>query len=89
MGYREDVKMVKALADENRLEILQLLKSGEKCACVLLDELNITQPTLSHHMKLLCDCGLVNYRKDGKWMRYSISKEGSEKLKEMIDHYFM
>lgn len=89
MGYREDVKMVKALADENRLEILQLLKSGEKCACVLLDELNITQPTLSHHMKLLCDCGLVNYRKDGKWMRYSISKEGSEELKEMIDHYFM
>ena len=89
MGYREDVKMVKALADENRLEILQLLKSGEKCACVLLDELNITQPTLSHHMKLLCDCGLVNYRKDGKWMRYSISKEGSEELKEMIDHLFM
>ena len=89
MGYREDVKMVKALADENRLEILQLLKSGEKCACVLLDELNITQPTLSHHMKLLCDCGLVNYRKDGKWMRYSISKEGSEELKEMIDHFFM
>ncbi len=68
----------KALADENRIRILKLLQSGEKCACVLLDDLHITQPTLSHHMKILCDSGIVTGRKDGKWMHYSISNEGAE-----------
>lgn len=87
MGYREDAKIIKALADENRLRILDLLHSGEKCACVLLEKLNITQSTLSHHMKLLCDSALVNYRKDGKWMYYYISKEGSDVIKEMLLKY--
>lgn len=87
MGYREDVKMIKALADENRLAVLERLQSGEKCACVLLEELNITQSTLSHHMKLLCDSGLVEYRKEGKWMHYSISKEGSKAMQEMLMKY--
>ena len=84
MGYREDAKILKALADENRLRILSLLQEGERCACVLLEELNIT---LSHHMKLLCDSSLVDYRKDGKWMHYSISKEGSERVKNMLNNY--
>lgn len=66
----------KALGDENRIHILQLLQSGEKCACRLLEELPVSQPTLSHHMKILCDCGIVSGRKEGKWMHYSISKEG-------------
>lgn len=87
MGYKEDVKVIKALADENRLAILELLKDGEKCACVILEELNITQPTLSHHMKILCESGLINSRKDGKWMHYSLSIEGSKRLKEIILHY--
>ena len=68
MSYKEDVRMIKALADENRLRILECLHHGEKCACVILEELSITQSTLSHHMKLLCDCGLVDSRKDGRWM---------------------
>ena len=67
----------KALCDENRIRILKLLQSGEKCACVLLDDLKITQPTLSHHMKILCDSDIVVGRKDGKWTHYSISPEGS------------
>lgn len=66
----------KAFCDENRIQILELLRSGEKCACKLLDEMNITQPTLSHHMKILCDAGVVVGRKEGKWMHYSISEEG-------------
>lgn len=70
--------MFKALCDENRIKILKLLQGGEKCACVLLDDMHITQPTLSHHMKILCDSGIVVGRKDGKWMHYSISKEGAE-----------
>ena len=66
----------KAFCDENRGKILQMLKSGEKCACKLLEEMNITQPTLSHHMKILCDSGIVAGRRDGKWMYYSISGAG-------------
>lgn len=67
----------KALCDENRIRILKLLQSGEKCACVLLDDLQITQPTLSHHMKILCDSDIVVGRRDGKWTHYSISPEGA------------
>ncbi len=68
----------KAFCDENRIRILQILKDGEKCACRLLEALNITQPTLSHHMKTLLDSGIVNGRKEGKWMHYSISAEGAK-----------
>ena len=79
MELSEDkiVSVFKALCDENRISILKLLRSGEKCACKLLDELNVTQPTLSHHMKILCDSGIVVGRKEGKWMHYSISPEGA------------
>lgn len=66
----------KAFCDENRIKILMQLLKGEKCACVLLEDLHITQPTLSHHMKTLCDSGIVMGRKEGKWMHYSISSEG-------------
>ena len=69
--------MYKALSDENRIRILKLLQSGEKCACVLLEDLQITQPTLSHHMKILCESEIVVGRKDGKWTHYSISEEGA------------
>ena len=49
----------KALGDSNRLQIVQMLSDGEKCGCKLLEAFEITQPTLSHHMKILCECGLV------------------------------
>lgn len=70
-------EVFKALSDENRIKILQLLQGGEKCACVLLDDLHITQPTLSHHMKILCASDMVVGRKEGKWTYYSISPEGA------------
>ena len=87
MGYREDARKIKALADENRLAIMMSRRQREKCACYLLEELNISQSTLSHHMKLLCDSGLVDYRKEGKWMHYSLSEEGVNAFREMIDGY--
>ena len=65
--YNETIRVFKAFCDENRLSILSLLRTGEKCACDLLEDLRITQPTLSHHMKILCDAGIVQGRKDGKW----------------------
>ena len=87
MGFREDVRKVKALADENRLAIMLSLQHGEKCGCVLIEDLNVTQPTLSHHMKILCDSDLVNSRKEGKWMYDSISSEGVASYREMISRY--
>ena len=65
----------KALGDSNRLQIVQMLSDGEMCGCKLLEAFDITQPTLSHHMKILCDCGLVNDRKEGKWHRYYLNME--------------
>ena len=75
----------KALCDENRIRIMKLLRTGEKCACKLLEELNISQPTLSHHMKILCDSGIVVGRKEGKWMHYSISTEGSRIARDCLN----
>lgn len=74
----------KALGDENRIRILKLLSGGEKCACRLLEELNISQPTLSHHMKVLCDAGIVTARKEGKWMHYSICCDGVCQLRSLL-----
>ena len=87
MGVAEDVRRIKALADENRLAILLALQQGEKCACVLLEELSISQPTLSHHMKLLCDSGLVAARKEGKWMHYSLSREGFARASACLEAF--
>lgn len=74
--YEKTAKMFKAFCDENRLMILKLLADGEKCACVLLAELDIAQSTLSHHMKILCASGIVNYRRESKWMHYSLNPDG-------------
>lgn len=76
MNYKKTALLYKALSDENRIKIIELLRSGEKCACKLLEEIKVTQPTLSHHMKILCDAGVVSARKDGKWTHYSLSKDG-------------
>jgi ArsR family transcriptional regulator len=67
----------KALCDEKRLRILELLRGGEKCACVLIDRLDMGQSTLSYHMKILVESGLVQSRQEGKWTHYQISKAGS------------
>lgn len=74
--FNQDVKVFKAFCDPNRLRVLDILKSGEHCACKLLDILDVSQSTLSHHMKLLTDAKIVNVRKDGKWSHYSLSKDG-------------
>lgn len=65
-------EICKALGDPKRLKIISLLTTGEQCACKLLKEFNITQPTLSHHMKILSEADLVSSRKEGKWTYYSI-----------------
>ena len=77
-------RVFKAMGDENRLTILSLLHTGERCACRLQEALNISQPTLSHHMHILLDAGLVRARKDGKWIYYSLSQEGAREAADML-----
>ncbi len=77
-------RIFKSFCDENRITILGLLQSGEKCACMLQEELSISQPTLSHHMRILCDAGIVNARKDGKWTHYSLNAEGCTAAQELL-----
>ena len=87
MGLKEDAKKIKALTNENLLLIMLALQHGKKCGCDLLEELHITQPTLSHHMKILADSGLVDYYKEGKWIYYSISADGVKEFRNMIGSY--
>ena len=75
--YEEHAKIFKAFCDEKRLQILELLRSGEKCACVLLQQLDLGQSGLSYHMKILVESGVVENRQEGKWTHYKISEKGS------------
>ena len=73
----KNAKVFKAFCDEKRLAVLELLRSGEKCACVLIDRMEIGQSSLSYHMKILCESGVVESRQEGKWTYYKISEQGS------------
>ena len=80
-----DVALIcKALADSNRLKIVEMLSGGEKCGCKLLEAFDITQPTLSHHMRILEESGLVKGEKRGKWTHYSLSCETLKEFKSFI-----
>lgn len=76
--FQKDAKVFKAFCDEKRLAILELLRSGEKCACVLIEQMDIPQSSLSYHMKILVESGIVDSRQDGKWTHYRLSDVGSQ-----------
>lgn len=67
--------LCKSMGDSNRLKIVKMLSNGEKCACKILEEFEISQPTLSHHMRILCESGLVIVRREGKWSHYSLNRK--------------
>lgn len=77
--------MCKALSDPNRVKIIKMLTDGEQCACKILEKFQITQPTLSHHMKILCESRIVNVRKEGRWSHYSLNDDTLLKFKESIN----
>lgn len=82
----KDLSLIfKALGDSTRLTIYKKLTEESLCACKLLEMFNITQPTLSYHMKMLVDSGLVNCVKDGKWCNYSINKDVYRQLKDFFN----
>lgn len=84
MNIKDVTSICKALSDSNRLQIVQMLSDGEKCGCKLLEAFNITQPTLSHHMKVLGECNLINDRKEGKWHHYSLNEATCKEFKVYI-----
>ncbi|SCJ71037.1 Arsenical resistance operon repressor [uncultured Clostridium sp.] len=83
--YEINAKIFKALSDQNRLKILHILSDGERCACELLKHFDFTQPTLSHHMKVLIECGLVYSRKEGTWNHYSIIGKNADELVKFLE----
>ncbi len=87
MNESEIALICRALCDENRVQIIKMLTGGELCACKILDAFNITQPTLSHHMKILTECNLVNSRKEGKWTYYSINGEKFSEFKSAVSEF--
>ncbi len=82
--FSQQAKVMKAFCDENRLKILALLHGGETCACNLLEHLEIGQPALSYHMKILVESGVVASRECGKWTHYRLSVSGSAEAIEML-----
>lgn len=81
MNYLEITSLLKAFSDENRVRIVSAIAAQDDiCACNILEDLGITQPTLSHHMKVLCESGLVTCRKEGKWMHYSLNRSILDKI---------
>jgi len=79
-SYADYVFAFKALSDETRLKIIDMLSCGELCACDILEEFSISQSTLSYHMKILSESGLVNANRDGAWMRYTLNLEKANKI---------
>ncbi|MDD2378057.1 MAG: metalloregulator ArsR/SmtB family transcription factor [Bacilli bacterium] len=87
-SYEEYAFIFKALSDKTRLEIVSMLSDKELCACKILEVFNITQPTLSYHMKMLVDTGLVNAVKDGSWVKYTINEKRKEELTLFLSSLF-
>ena len=84
-NYDDNIKILKALSEINRLKIVDMLSSGEKCACIILENFHFTQPTLSHHMTVLMESGIVKCRKEGTWIYYSLDTELCHKLMRFIN----
>lgn len=82
--HQENAKVFKALCDPKRLAVLEQLRSGEKCACVLQEPMELTQSGLSYHMKILCDSGLVVGRQEGKWTHYRLNEAGRERAVKLL-----
>ncbi|MGN0354166.1 MAG: ArsR/SmtB family transcription factor [Muricoprocola sp.] len=86
--YLDTAKILKAISDPKRLRIVDMLSCGELCACVIQEEFNITQPTLSHDMKVLLDAGIVSARKEWKNTYYSLNVDYLEQFTDTLSKMF-
>lgn len=82
--YEQRARVFKAFCDERRQRILELLQNGEQCACKLIEGTGMPQSTLSYHMKILCESGIVKGREVGKWTHYRIDPAGSQHAMELL-----
>jgi ArsR family transcriptional regulator, arsenate/arsenite/antimonite-responsive transcriptional repressor len=85
VSLKKSVALFHALSDETRLALLERLKGGEHCVCELTDAMKTGQSRLSFHLKVLKEAGLINDRREGRWMYYAISPEGIEELQDVVD----
>ncbi|GEM05922.1 transcriptional regulator [Halolactibacillus miurensis] len=86
MNYEEFAKITKALSEPKRAKILDMLSCGEMCACDILKHFDFTQPTLSHHIKILVKAGLVTAEKRGTWQHYSINEQVTQQYIQETIH---
>ena len=86
--YINTAKMLRAMSDPKRLRIVDMLSCGEMCACQILEEFQITQPTLSHDMKVLAEAGIVNQSREGKNIYYSLNTEALSSLHQILGRMF-
>lgn len=89
INYDELAKIFKVLNDPKRLKIINMLSTGELCACKIQEAFDVSQPTLSHHMNVLCTTGLVSSRKEGKWMYYTLNKGKIDEVQQVIGELFI
>ena len=82
--YIETAKVLKAISDPKRLRIVDMLSCGELCACKILEAFHITQPTLSHDMRVLIEAGIVCDRREGKNTYYSLRDERLSALQDTL-----
>ena len=78
------IELFHALSDETRLEIIELLRGGERCVCELTDTLDAAQSRLSFHLRVLKDAGIVRDRKDGRWVHYELDPEAFEEMETLV-----
>ncbi len=78
------VAVFHALSDETRLDILDMLRDGERCVCELQDELEAAQSRMSFHLRVLRDAGLVTDRKDGRWSYYTVVAEAVAEAHDLV-----
>lgn len=83
-NYSDYTKVFKALGEPKRAMIIDMLSCGELCACMILEKFEMSQSTLSHHMKLLCECGIIKSRNEGKWTYYSLDLDIVRKTKQFF-----
>lgn len=84
IDFARGTALIKAMADETRIRIVHILSCGELCACDILDYFDLTQPTLSHHLNILVDAGLVISRPEGKWNYYSLDRDSFSFIEKFI-----
>ncbi len=83
--FEKYARLFKVLADVNRLKIIELLIKGETCGCTLIDNLQISQPTLSYHLKMISEAGLADSKREGNWIKYYINKDKLTEIKLFIE----